>query len=106
MRVDNDGNILELTVGDRVQVRSYEDMFNRYGANEDGSINCVREVFTTQMIDFQGLKAKVVEVKRNSKGKPTGIVKLEGEIFDYWNKFKFALEMLEEEKEDIENENK
>lgn len=103
MNVDNNGNILSVVVGDMVQVRTYEELFNRYGCLENGNIDCGKEVFTTQMVDYQGLKAKVTEVKKNSKGKPSGIVKLNGEFMENWDKFKFSLEMIKEPDEVREN---
>lgn len=48
MNVDNNGNILSVVVGDIVQVRTYEELFNRYGCLENGNIDCGKEVFTTQ----------------------------------------------------------
>lgn len=104
MVTDEKGNVLSVVVGDMVQIRSYEEMYNRYGCDENGNIDCGTETFTTQMVDFQGLKAKVKEVKRNSSGKPNGIIKLNGEMMENWDKFRFCLEMIKEIVEDSEGE--
>ena len=105
MVVDKDGNVLSVEVNDSVRVRTVQELAEKYGIDEYGEIPCKKEVFTKQMFDFGGLKAKVTEVKKNSKNKPTGIIKLDGELYDFWNLLKFDLSMIKS-LEDMEmNEN-
>jgi hypothetical protein len=94
MVVDKEGNVLSVELNDDVRVRTVQELAEKYGFDEYGEIPCKKEVFTRQMFDFGGLKAKVTEIKKNSKGRPTGIIKLNGELYDFWHLLKFDLSMI------------
>lgn len=74
---------MKYKIGDMVEIRSWEDMENQYGLDEDGDINCPG-IFTKDMSELCGKLVDIVDVFYINYNKPIHVYQIkESEKFFY-----------------------